>query len=311
MLRVESIIFAPLIAALILSLVPSFDVRTRSSMSTFLQISWLALVAFFGFKGVINAIQLTLLAIHTLVLTGVKFHKNSSNLLPPMLWFLTCLFTVAILSTDPSTLLTFAYLHIALLVFVVLQTGGLYKGSSSYETFLFFTAIDLSALFALSLPYSWTYWVLLIPGLARILFPLTAPYARSLFVNCPTEIMLLMLGGTVPIGVIWLIQIPIACPYPSFLEIATFGSSFFAAILFLTEKSRRQRAIYLFMTQSALCVNLMLGANSTQIKLFGGLLCLVALVNSSIWLYFIEFPKIRFFNIAFAALTLFLLVYRP
>lgn len=208
-------------------------------------------------------------------------------------------------------LITLAYLHIAFLMFVVSQTGGLYKGSSTYETLLFFIIIDMSAYFSLLLPYSWTYWILILPGLARILFPLAAPYARSLFVNCPTEVMLFILGTTVPIGFMLLTRIPVVCPNFEFLDFITVGSSFFAGLLFLLEKSRRQKAIYLFMTQTALCARLILGPYAVQTQLNGVLLGLVALVNTAIWLYWIDSSKIRFFNIAFGVITLFLLVYHP
>ncbi len=309
--RIEIIILAPLIAALLISLVPPLDIRTRSAMSMVFQLGWLGLIIFLGIQGSLGRVHCGLLLAQTLVTAGVRFRKNTPSLLPPMSWLLTGIATAAILTPDLSLLLILAYLHIAFLLFVTSQTGGIYKGSATYESFLFFVTIDLAAYFSISLPYLWTYWILILPGLARILFPLTAPYARSLFVNCPTEIMLLMLSGAVPVGIAWLLRIPLPCPYLELLEILSFGSSFFAAILFLIEKSRRQRAIYLFMTQSALCARLILGSGSLHVQLFAGLLCLVALANTALWLYLIDYPRVRILNTTLAAATLFLLVYRP
>ena len=256
-----------------------------------------------GLKGVLDTFQLCLLLVQSVLMMGIPFK--------PIFWFLSGLSTAAILSTNPYVFLIFAYLHIAFLLLVILETGGLYKGSSSYESILFFLSIDLSAFFSLSLPYSWSYWILILPGLARVLFLLTAPYARSLFVNCPTEMILLILGGSVPVGIAWLHQISAPCPEPQLLETLCFGSSIFAVILFLIEKSRRQKAIYLLMTQSALCVNLILNPAPERYAFFACLLALSSLVNSAIWIYFLDFPKVRFFNITVAALTLFLLVYKP
>lgn len=301
MLRVETLVLIPLVGALLVSLVPSGDVRTRFSLSTLFLVLWLGFTLFLGFQESLDRIHLGLLLTQIAVLAGVRFHKTSPTLLPPMSWFITSLSTAAILNTHLNILLILAYLHVAFLMFVVSQTGGLYKGSSSYETLLFFVFLDLSAFFALPLNYPWVYWILILPGLARIAFPLTAPYARSLFVNCPTEIMLLFLGGSVPVGIAWLLLLPMPCPNLNLLEIACFGSAFFAVILFLVEKSRRRRAIYLLMTQSALCL---LGFQK-----YGAILCLIALLNTALWLYFLEIPKIRFFNISLAAITLFLMVY--
>lgn len=305
MLKVEFILLVPLLAALLISLVPPLDIRTRITLSFGLQIIWLGLILFLGFKNILDPLRLALLLAQTIVLTGVRFQKNSSPLLPPMFWFLTSLSTATLLSTNLSLMIIFAYLHIIFLLFVILQTGGLYKGQSTYESILFFLTLDLTAFFSLSLPYSWTYWVLILPGLARILFPFTAPFARNLFVNCPTEIMLLMLGGLIPIGILWLSQIPLPCPRPEQLEVIGLGGSLFAIVLFLIEKSRRQKTIYLFMTQSSLCAHLILKSN-----IFGSFLSLAALLNLALGIYFLEFPKVRFFTIPFAALTLFLSVYQ-
>jgi hypothetical protein len=292
-----------MVAALLISLVPPLDIRTRSSLSTLFLVIWLSSIVFIGFKGLLDKIHLGLLLTQIIILFGVRFHRKSPALLPPMSWLLATLSTAAILTTHAHIFLFLAYLQVAFLMFVVSQTGGLYKGSSCYETFLFFIAIDLSAFFALSLPYSWTYWVLILPGLARLIFPFTAPFARNLFVTCPTEIMLLILGGLVPVGIAWLLLLPLSCPDPNFLETVCFSASFFAAILFLIEKSRRQRAIYLFMIQSALCF--------LVLPQLGSILCLAALLNTALWLYFIEYPAIRYLNMATAAITLFLLVYKP
>ncbi|MEI6790170.1 MAG: hypothetical protein WCK42_03200 [Myxococcaceae bacterium] len=303
MLRVELLPLFCGIAALFISLVPSFDQNTRTRLSLVFQISWLGLIVFLRFEHLLSNIQLCLLLVQTLVLIGIPFQ--------PVFWLLSGLSTAAILSTDLSVFLIFAYLHITFLLLVILQTGGLYKGSASYQSILFFLSLDLSAFFALSLSHEWAYWILILPGLARVLFLLTAPFARSLFVNCPTDIMLLMLGGSVPVGIAWLLLLSRVCPEIEFLETVCLGSCLFAVALFLIEKSRRQKAIYLLMSQTALCVNLILGSESIKYQLFGSLLCLSALLNSAIWIYFLEFPKVRVFNIAVAAFTLFLLVYKP
>lgn len=304
MLNVELLPLLPLIAACFVSLVPSFDLKTRAHLSFILNFFWLGLIVFLGYYNFLDRIYLFLLLVQTIILFGIQFQ--------PLFWMVTSLSIAAILSNSLSVLLIFAFLHIAFLLLIILQTGGLYKGSSSYESILFFLTVDLSAFFALSLPpYPWVYWILILPGLARILFPLTAPYAKSLFINCPTKTMLLILGGSVPIGIIWLLKLTAVCPKSQLLESICFGSSLFAIILFLTEKSRRQKAIYLFMSQSSLCANLILSSDSEKHHFYGALLCLAALINSAIWIYFLDFPKIRFLNISFAAITLFLLVYQP
>ena len=289
--------------ALFVSLVPNFDARTRNQFGFVFQLVWIALLLWLSSKGLLTTLQLAFLLTQSLVWIGIS--------LKPVFWFLSGLSAAAILSTNLSVFLIFAYLHMAFLLLVILQTGGLYKGSASYQSILFFLVIDLSSFFSLSLPYSWSYWIWILPGLARILFLLAAPYARSLFVNCPTEIMLLALGSCVPIGTAWLYRIPATCPDFKLLELLCFSSSFISITLFLIEKSRRQKAIYLFMSQSALAVNLILNPTSEKYAFFACLLTLSALLNSAIWIYFLDFTKMRFLNIALGALTLFLLVYKP
>jgi hypothetical protein len=192
------------------------------------------------------------------------------------------------LNPDLGNSLLFSFAQTTILFFAILQTGGLYRCSTSYESILFFLLLDLTAYFILWIRADWIYWVILLPGLARLMFVFIAPFVRGLFYNCPTDVMILTLGSLVPVGISTLTILPKHCPIPHVLFVASYCSSLIAVMLFLTEKSRRQKAIYLFMIQSSFCVHLIV-----QGKPVGIYVCLAAMMNSILWLHALEKSYIR------------------
>lgn len=206
---------------------------------------------------------------------------------------------------EPLTLLCgIAYLHMAILLFVISQAGGLYKASATYEAFLFFLAIDLSAYFGLSVSQPWAYWFIILPGVTRAWVVFCSPHARRLVIDCPTHILIWMFATTVPIGLAWLIQVSVSCPNPRYLYGFTLSSALWAFFLFLFEKDKKNRLIFLFMVQSPLCVQVILASNNTHIKLIGSSLTLLAVSNLCVSLHFMNKFWIRFFTIPTAILTL-------
>ncbi|MES2503984.1 MAG: hypothetical protein V4534_03815 [Myxococcota bacterium] len=293
MFRIEFLPLIPAGIALLLSFAPTSFLEARKSINIILQIFWFIFLVFLKRQGLLSVSDFSLLSVQILVLLGVKTEN----------WLLIALSTASIVSGNFQLALLFAYLHVVMMFFMILQTGGLYKGSTSYQSIIFFLVIDLSAYFSLSVSHPAAYWIVLLPCLARTLFLVASPYARTVFYNCPTEVMILLLGSMVPIGISLLSKVPLPCPRLDILEVICMGSALFAAMLFLMERSRRQRAIYLFMAQSPLCIALILKKHP-----LGMPLCLLGMVNSMTWLYFLDKPKIRYLNIALAGTTVIWLV---
>ncbi|MBL4817821.1 MAG: hypothetical protein JKY15_01135 [Deltaproteobacteria bacterium] len=298
----ELVLLFPLSAALLLSLVPRDDSRTRHSLGVLFQVAWFITLLYLYKTRTINLEEFILLATQSAALIWIRFKKND-YLLQTITWLIMSLSAASILAISFQLALLFAFCQVLLLLFAILQTGGLYKGRTAYESILFFLSIDLAAFFAVMLNYEWLYWILILPGLARILFPLASPHAKNIFFNCPTEVMILFLATTVPVGLSLLTHAPLP-PYPEILGTIAAASALFAAVVFLMEKSRRQRSVVLFMIQSSLSAALILNA-----QIFGLWLCLIALLNSILWLYLLEWPRVRIFNILTATIIIFCLAY--
>ncbi len=269
------------------ALIPAGDLSSRRQITLILQIIWLALIGYFYAKHLLSTPVALLVASPCIASLGMRTGPGNS-LLYPLLWGLLATSTASMLNPDLGNSILFAFAQTAILFFAILQTGGLYRGSTSYESILFFLLLDLSAYFILWIQADWIYWVILLPGLARLMFIFAAPFVRGLFYNCPTDVMILTLGSLVPVGISLLTILPKHCPIPHVLTVASYCSSLIAAMLFITEKSRRQKSVYLFMIQSSLCVNLIL-----QTKTIGIYICLAAMMNSILWLHALEKSYIR------------------
>ncbi len=274
-------------ASVFTALIPAGDVSSRRQITLILQIIWLGALGYFYSKHLFSTPTAVLLASPCLASLGIRTEQTNS-ILYPLLWALLATSTASMLNPDLGNSILFAFAQTAILFFAILQTGGLYRGSTSYESILFFLLLDLSAYFILWIRADWIYWVILLPGLARLMFVFVSPFVRGLFYNCPTDMMILTLGSLVPIGISLLMILPRHCPIPDILTVASYCSSLIAAMLFLTEKSRRQKAIYLFMVQGSLCVNLIVQSKTTGIYI-----CVAAMMNSILWLHALEKSHIR------------------
>ena len=283
--------------SLLLMLIPQDDISTRQQISFLFHVLWLSALGYFYISHATNLENIILMASPSMAAIALK-HERISSLLYPLSWMLLATCTACVLTKDITSAILFAYGQILILIFALLHTGGIYRGSTSYESILFFLIIDLTAYFTLWIRADWIYWVVLLPGLSRLMFVFTAPYVRGIFYNCPTNVTILLIGNMIPVGISLLLKIPIHCPIPNVMTVASFSSSLIALMLFLAEKSRRQKAVYLFMTQSSLCIPLILDSKSIGIYL-----SISAMFNSVLWLYAFEYPMIRTFCTIIGGIT--------